>query len=336
MKAAWLMAIVLLAACGGLPTAAQTSSTPSKAGPLADTWSWNGTTWHRESSAGPTARYFAALAYDARRNVYVLFGGQTAKGPSDETWTWDGAKWREMSPMHKPPPRRAAAMAYDPMQQVVVLYGGLIPDSAEGHASGDSWTWDGSDWTQVDQGPGPPGVREGPVAVTALDRTILFGGHNANANYFGDAWSWIGNTWVRVDTGANPPGRGNSAVVWDGVDSSVLVFGGSGFNASGGPGAQGTPLSDAWSLSGSTWTQLNSAGPGRLAFANAIWDRAGRRAIVLLGMPCPDPSDAAWAWDGKAWVKLANPGMSARWGAALGQAVDGNALLFGGSNERGC
>ena len=53
-------------------------------------------------------------------------------------------------------------------------------------------------------------------------------------------------------------------------------------------------------------------------------------------MPCPNPSDAAWAWDGMAWSKVVSPGIPARWGAATAQDKDGKALLFGGSNERGC
>jgi Galactose oxidase, central domain len=335
-KKAWIAAAVSLAACGGSPRAAQATPTRQTSGPLGDTWTGDGATWHRAAGAGPTARYLAALAYDSKRNVFVLFGGQTAKGTSDETWTWDGKVWKQMSPAHKPPPRRAAGMAYDPAHQVVVLFGGRIPDQAEGRDANDTWTWDGSDWVQVDTGPGPPPVREGLSLITADDRIILFGGHFANAVYFGDAWSWDGKTWSRVDIGPMPPGRGAASVAWDPVDSSLFVVGGVGFNATAGPGAQGTPLGDGWTLAGGRWTQLTGSGPGRLAYANAIWDRAGTRVVVLFGMRCPDPSDAAWAWDGRAWSQLANTPIPPRWGATLAQNTDGKALLFGGSNEPGC
>lgn len=312
--------------------------TPSRqaSGPLGDTWTGDGASWHRAAGTGPTARYQAALAYDSKRNVFVLFGGQTAKGTSDETWTWDGKVWKEMSPAHKPPPRRAAGMAYDPAHQVVVLFGGLIADQAEGRDANDTWTWDGTDWAQVDTGPAPPPKRDGLRLTIAGDRIILFGGHNFNAAYFGDAWSWDGKTWSRVDSGPGPPGRGAAAVAWDPIDSSLFVAGGVGFNATGGPGALGTLLGDAWTLLGGRWTQLTGSGPGRVANANAIWDRAGSRVIVLLGMRCPDPSAAAWAWDGKAWSQLANTPIPPRWGATLAQNTDGKALLFGGSNEAGC
>jgi len=65
-----------------------------------------------------------------------------------------------------------------------------------------------------------------------------------------------------------------------------------------------------------------------------MWD--GKKIVVLLGMPCPNPSGDAWGWDGKAWLKLASPGISARYGAASAESPDGKALLFGGSDEPGC
>jgi hypothetical protein len=172
--------------------------------------------------------------------------------------------------------------------------------------------------------------------VTAGARVILFGGHNGNTDYRGDAWTWDGRSWLRIDKDPTPRGRGNAALTWNPVDSSLFVFGGTGLKATAGVGALGEPLSDAWSLSGAAWTHLNGVGPPALALANAIWDAAGKRSIVLLGMPCPQPSDAAWAWDGKSWSKLSAPGVSARWGAAAAQDTDGKALLFGGSDEPGC
>ena len=325
--------ILLLVACGG-PQAIATTPSPEHQGPLRDTWTWDGTAWHLAAAAGPTPRYLAAMAYDAKHKVFVLYGGQTAKGSSDETWIWDGS-WKATSPAHKPSARSAVAMAYDPGHQVVVLYGGLIQGPEEGETGGDTWTWDGTDWKQVDIGPGAPGKRSGAQFAAAGDRLVLFGCRYFNLNYFGDAWTWDGKAWSRIDHDPKPSGRSNSAVVWSPAASSLLVFGGSGFK-SGGPGAQGQPIGDAWSLTGSAWTQLKGSGPPSLAFANAIWDSGNKRAVVFLGMHCPNPSDSAWAWDGAAWSKLAPPGMSARWGAVIAQDVDGKALLFGGDNESGC
>ncbi|HSS61943.1 MAG TPA: hypothetical protein VLK30_10860, partial [Candidatus Limnocylindrales bacterium] len=222
MKQAWLIAVVLLSACGGSEPAAESTPTPPVAGSLGDTWAWDGAAWHRAASTGPVPTYSASLAYDAKHKVYVLFGGHTFKGESDETWTWDGARWSLMSPAHTPGARRTAAMAYDPMHQVVVLYGGLVADRGEGAAGADTWTWDGTDWKEAGLAPGAPGHREGSSMITAGDRVILFGGHNANVDYWGDAWTWDGATWSRLDKDPTPRGRGNTAVAWNPTDSALL------------------------------------------------------------------------------------------------------------------
>ena len=63
---------------GGYDTGAQVN--------LADTWSWDGTSWTQLSlSAAPSARSAAAMVFDNARNVIVLFGGYVS-GDVDETW----------------------------------------------------------------------------------------------------------------------------------------------------------------------------------------------------------------------------------------------------------
>src|SRR2546430_11424818 len=125
MRASAPVAVVLLLTACGSPSATPLPSagvhTP---GPLGDTWTGDGTTWHQAGGAGPAPRYSAALAFDPKHHDFVLFGGQTTRGSSDETWTWDAGKWTAMTPVHKPPPRRRAPTANDPGHQAVVLYGG--------------------------------------------------------------------------------------------------------------------------------------------------------------------------------------------------------------------
>jgi len=334
MRRAALGILLLVSACGGGQQATQPGPVAQVHGSLGDTWAWNNAAWHRAAVVGPSPRYLTALAYDADRRQFVLYGGQTAKGTSDETWLWDGKTWRVANPVHKPPARRAAGMAWDPATHAVVLYGGLVADAFEGHESGDTWTWNGNDWSEVDAGPGLPGLRQNPSLSDAGNRLLLFGGHEGNIAYFGDVWSWQNGRWVQADQAPRPQGRGASAVAWDTTRSTMFVYGGVGMNAAAGPGALGTPLADGWSLTNGAWKKLDAEGPGQLEYANAISSTS--RFTVLLGMHCPNPSDAAWAWDGTSWSRGAKPGMSARWGAALAQAPDGTALLFGGSNEKGC
>lgn len=308
-------------------------------GSQGDTWAWDGTNWRKASATGPAPRYLPSMAYDEKRAEFVLFGGQTSKGSSDETWTWNGKAWSLQHPAHRPTLRRGAAMAYDPSHSVVVLFGGEVTTGGPGEGiadAGDTWTWDGTDWTEVDPGPGVLDRRDGPRMVTAGDHVLMFGGHQANVTFFGDTWTWDGHAWNRADRPPRPPGRGSATLAWMPRDSSLFVFSGTGFDPNAGIGTNGRRLSDAWALRGDAWSQLPASGPGALPYSNAIWDAKIGAVVVILGLNCPNPSDAAWAWNGSSWSKQPSPGIPARWGAAMAQAPDGHALLFGGSNQPGC
>ena len=63
------------------------SSTPTSGSSLADTWTWNGTTWTRLSPpTSPPARSTASMAYDPAAGNLVLFGGDN-DGYLADTWT---------------------------------------------------------------------------------------------------------------------------------------------------------------------------------------------------------------------------------------------------------
>ena len=57
---------------------------------LADTWTWDGTTWTQQAPAvHPSTRYFASMADDGATGTAVLFGGINRHGRTlAETWTW--------------------------------------------------------------------------------------------------------------------------------------------------------------------------------------------------------------------------------------------------------
>ena len=325
-----LTAILATFACG--PGALPASQ--HVAGPLADTWSGHGTTWRPVTGEHPSPRYAAALAFDAERKQFVLFGGQSGSVSYDDTWTFDGTAWKPATPAHRPPPRRDAAMAYDPSLGRIVLYGGLVPDGNEGSEAADTWTWDGNDWSHVGDDNHGPGHRDGARLVTAGDGVILFGGHISNVSYFGDAWSFDGKTWTRTDRDPGPAGRGDAAVGWNPLDSSLLVYGGLGLRAGAGPGNIGVPLTDGWSLKDGTWSRL-SDGPPPLYDANTMWDERNQAVVLLFGMSCPRPRNDAWVWSGGQWIRASMP-VPARWGAALARDADGNVLVFGGDDEAGC
>ena len=65
-------------------------------GVLGDTWSYDGTTWRKLADTGPAPRAMGYIAYDAKRDRIVLFGGRKSypDGDLNDTWEWDGAMWK--------------------------------------------------------------------------------------------------------------------------------------------------------------------------------------------------------------------------------------------------
>lgn len=104
-----------------------------------DTWTWDGTNWKREAAAGPSARGWTQLAYDAStKNVvgYVYFASDNHP-VAEYTIVWDGTRWTDVTGPQDPSPRAEVRMTYDPDTREVILYG---PTS-------ETWTWNGSAWS---------------------------------------------------------------------------------------------------------------------------------------------------------------------------------------------
>jgi hypothetical protein len=97
---------------------------------LGDTWVWDGSGWsERIPSNSPSARFGAAMAWDAAHQRVVLFGGRDAQNIlHDDTWEWDGTTWSQRFPQTPPGPGYGdAAMTYDAArQQVVFIRNGVL------------------------------------------------------------------------------------------------------------------------------------------------------------------------------------------------------------------
>src|SRR4029079_10695948 len=93
-----------------------------------DTWEWDGRVWTRAATAGPPGNTFLRMAYDARRQRVVAFGGRESRG---ETWEWDGRAWKRVA-SDGPPWRDHHAMTYDAKRGRVILFGGSaqLPDGS--------------------------------------------------------------------------------------------------------------------------------------------------------------------------------------------------------------
>jgi hypothetical protein len=168
------------------------------AGPLGDTWEWDGLTWTNAAAAvSPSPRWESSIAYDAARGNVVLFGGGDNSTSLGDTWTWDGLTWTQRVPVVSPAPRHGAAMTYDDARQRVVLFGGA--DYANNYFA-DTWEWDGQAWSLVVQAT-PPQARWSPAMAwdSARGIVVLHGGIDGRGS--SDPSAWLQDTWIR----ASPP-----------------------------------------------------------------------------------------------------------------------------------
>jgi hypothetical protein len=164
------------------------------------------------------------MAFDSRKNVVTLYGGQLQQGdPAQEasylndTWEWDGQDWIQQE--NTGPNRCRHAMAYDDHRQRLVLFGG---NDALNQGYGDTWEWDGTTWKQrADFGP-PPCA--GASLVFTGGECVLFGG-SGSAGLQKQTWVWDGTHWTaRQDMG--PSARSGHAAAFDSVRQLVVLFGG--------------------------------------------------------------------------------------------------------------
>ncbi len=203
---------------------------------LADTWEFDGVSWSPMTPTDdPGPRSAHTMAYDSQRGVVVLFGGvDENSNEATGTWEYDGSNWSPVTTTNEPPLRITPGMVYDVQRDVILMYGGL--SMATGDLMGDTWEYDGTNWTEVTTAVNP-GDRYGHRLAyhAALGRIVLFGGYNFSG-FLTDTWEYDGNTWHQTSPPGSPSGRVMLGMSWFPLGRSVLIFG----------GAADADLGDTW------------------------------------------------------------------------------------------
>ena len=185
--------------------------------------------WTQKQDIGPAPRSSFDLVYDTARSRVLAFGGQINGAPARDTWEWDGENWTQMSDIG-PSARLGYALAYDAARQRSILFGGSSKGDLVNAEPllGDTWEWDGEDWTQLaDTGPLPRAFHA-MTYDSKRERILLFGGLTERQGKFvtfADTWSWDGNEWTEQQD-ASPPGRNVHRLVYDTLRDRVVLFGG--------------------------------------------------------------------------------------------------------------
>jgi len=242
-----------------------------------------------------------------------------------------------MSPADSPSPREGAAIAYDAAAGNMVLFGGSSTAPLKGGSTlGDTWTWDGANWTLQSPALSPPARAWSNMAYVPATKTlVMFGGANwpDSPGAFSDTWTWdgIAKTWKHENTAVHPSARASNQLVYDRANRNVVLYGGVTMNL--------TNLDDTWTWDGMSWTQhFPAVSPEPRNGPSLAYD-AGLQAVVLFGGAvgpcCSNNRNDTWAWDGTNWKEL-SPAIGALPHARNAANMDyypplKSLLLFGGS-----
>jgi ell wall binding domain 2 (CWB2) len=309
-----------------------------------------------------------STAFDSATGQFValgIVGGPFRLGPEtgnlvctvgdpEGTWTFDGAVWVQHQPAGTPRARGHVAMAYDSATKQLVAFGGEVPPcgttptdtpTSPPGAFADTWTWNGSIWSQQHPAGSPPAAGGGCAAFDASSgQLLMYGGQSPSAaratTYRTATWQWTGSTWVQLTTASTPPG-GNCAMTYDAASGLIVMLVGSD------PTVIGSPV-QTWQWDGTSWTRAadlavpvvrtpiglasyyGAAEPPPLAFD----PDTGEALAWVNTTPGPQsggvPTTEMWAWDGSSWTMNQAANEPILQGSAFGyDDATGQLILFG-------
>ncbi len=187
----------------------------------ASTWLYCHGTWTELNlSTAPPPDSELGMAYDAHDGYVVLFGGGPY-GIHDATWTFQNDTWTNISSTAGTPAGRSEpSLTYDPADGYILMFGGW---SGTG-VLGDTWTFQDGKWSQLTFGTGDsPAARYGAGLVydRQNNRTLLFGGADAQSRSLNDMWEFSAGTWTELSSGGVP---GYAGVPVESPDGTIWTF----------------------------------------------------------------------------------------------------------------
>jgi len=288
-----------------------------------------------------SAPLFGVTADDQATGQFVSYGPADWCPTKSPTVTWDGSAWRHATDTAVGV-RSGAVLVYDGKTQQLLLFGGWhVPcGSVDGEYLNDTWTWNGSRWTQLHPATSPPPQSGGCAAYDPeTGEVVLAGGGNRDGGDH-DTWTWDGITWTPV-LGATPP---NLAPVSSGCSMAFDPDSGSVVAAE----LNGDfPAMLSWIWAGSQWVPQPYSGPTGNGHSWMAYDDQVGHVVLYDDETCsrPDPlpctssgptESQLWERIGDAWTLLpAAPLPTPRLAGGFG--YDGGTdqlLVFGGQDGR--
>lgn len=166
-----------------------------------ETWKWTGTNWVDLAPANnPNKAIGPMLAYDGTQ--LICFGGQDGGAATQNTWKWTGTDWTGLTPSTCPPACQGWAAATIRAASLVSLSGGgclllIYRHSASPLPSDvETWSWDGSDWTQLTPTDSPVDHIDVMLGSDNAGRAMAYGSNAADIGDADDTVWWDGSNWI--------------------------------------------------------------------------------------------------------------------------------------------
>ena len=301
-----LVALPLLATCidGGQAPAPAVEAQPRALGKVPPS---EVATWQRVGLGNsPQARFLQAVAWDEKRGVVVMFGGEApspfgwgAPQCNQETWEWSPAagKWTNRTGTGTAPGARAgASLVYDSTENIFVLFGGR---TTSGVNYEDTWEWDptGGAWTDRTGAGNHPSARgqHGMVYQKSTGKLLLFGGGTIDTSAVDgtsvstslkDTWEYdpVAHSWVARSPTTGPSARHDFGLVWDASRNRAILFGGLQVDPS---STTSVAKQDVWEwdpTGSGTWTDRTALGTKpSVRYGHALAYDGSRKKVVLFG-----------------------------------------------------
>lgn len=254
-----------------------------------DFWQFQYGKWQRIVTATPPPQTCSSPngAFDTVRNKLEVLCSDSG------LHEFDGTDWKDISGLSKvPSARNFSNMVYDQNLKKTVLFGGYITDYIN-----QTWTWDGSSWSQIEHDQPPQRALQSMWFDTHLNRTVLFGGvgrlsSQDRVTRFNDMWQFDGTNWSEIKPAHVPPARYGAQTAVDPRTGNVLLFGGLRVDTIQTTGTDGKPTTtdvqvyadDFWQWDGKDWTQVTY---GRTPYAREnggmAWDPSIGTMVIFGG-----------------------------------------------------
>ncbi|MEA2328648.1 MAG: large repetitive protein [Thermoanaerobaculia bacterium] len=221
-----------------------------------DFWTYQNGTFRTLTSNQPTDCTSPIGAYDTDRSKLVVLCAGGA------TWEYDGATWTQFDANKTAPPgHRFGSIAYDQSLKKTVYFGGF---DVNGLYLNQTWTYDGTVWTQVKKNPAPSRSLTSMWYDPILKKTVIYGGlgrltSNDRLTRFSDMWTFDGIGWTQLKPDVTPGMRYGAEIAVDPKTGHAILFGGIRVDIDANNNQVQVYANDTWEWDGTTWKKITPA-----------------------------------------------------------------------------